>query len=67
MKGSSFAGRPWLAPALFVGRFTNALAWIVRHRPRDLVRFAVLLPLYLAGLSAWTWAFAAEGREGVAR
>jgi GT2 family glycosyltransferase len=67
MRGSYFAARPWLAPALLVGRFARCLVWLGRYRPRALGRFAYLMPLYLLGLFAWTLGFAAEGVSSESR
>lgn len=64
MPGTVFARRPWLAPALFVGRFARGLTWLLRYRPIRLPILILLSPLYLGGLAAWTVGFTAEaGRE----
>ena len=64
MRGRAFAEHRWLTPLLFFGRAGRAAAWLVRFRPRELPRFAALLPLYLTGLAAWTAGFAIGGAGG---
>lgn len=60
LPGSRLLRRPWLAPALFFGRWARAWVWILRHRPAWVPIFILLSPLYLSGLAAWTIGFTAE-------
>jgi hypothetical protein len=64
IRGAAFVRRPWLAPAMLLGRFARAVAWLARYRARSLAYFACVSPLYLAGLGAWTLGFY-RGRGGV--
>jgi len=50
-------------PLLFIGRAARALRWLARYHRRDIPRFVVLAPLYLAGLAAWCSGFASNSFE----
>jgi hypothetical protein len=64
MPGRAFVGRLWLAPALFLGRMARALLWLAAHRPRELVRFAAVSPLYVLALGSWTLGFCSQRTSG---
>ena len=63
MDGARYATSVAAVPLLFVGRALRALRWIVRYHPRDIPRFVVLVPLYLAGLAVWCGGFAHGAAE----
>jgi GT2 family glycosyltransferase len=69
MHGVGFVERPWLAPALLVGRAARGLAWFARNRRGELPVLIALSPLYLLALGAWTVGFtgAARTRAGMLR
>lgn len=60
LPGVFWARSPLLAPVLMVARLVRAAVWLLRYRPASLPVSILLLPLYLAGLSAWTLGFAVE-------
>jgi len=64
MHGSAFVRRPWLAPALLAGRAGRAALWLARHRRSELPLLALLSPLYVIALAAWTAGFTREARAG---
>lgn len=61
MRGASFARHRVLVPLLTMGRGARAVVWLLRYRPREILIFIVLLPLYLAGLGAWSLGFCTGG------
>jgi cellulose synthase/poly-beta-1,6-N-acetylglucosamine synthase-like glycosyltransferase len=61
-----FATSAVAVPLLFVGRAARALRWLGRHHRRDIPRFVVMSPLYLAGLAAWCSGFARGSVETAA-
>ncbi|MFP6610255.1 MAG: glycosyltransferase family 2 protein [Deltaproteobacteria bacterium] len=57
MKGVTLARVPLLAPLLLPARAVRALLWFTTCGIRGLPAFVLTLPLYLAGLVAWTVGF----------
>jgi GT2 family glycosyltransferase len=63
MRGEGFVRRCWLVPLLPVARCVRGLVWLLRHEPRRLPLFILILPLYLAGLMSWTVGFSRASRQ----
>lgn len=57
MPGSSFAERPWLAPALLPARLARLLLWQAGEGLTAVAWTLALAPLLVAGLLVWTAAF----------
>ncbi len=57
MKGAFLARAPLLAPLLLPARTVRAFLWFTTHGIRELPAFVLALPLYMAGLVAWTLGF----------
>jgi glycosyltransferase involved in cell wall biosynthesis len=63
MDDAAYATSAAAVPLLFVGRALRALRWLARYHPRDIPRFVMLVPLYLAGLAVWCGGFARGAAE----
>lgn len=57
MRGAIMVRIPLLAPLLLPARAARALLWFTTHGLRELPAFVLALPLFLAGLTAWTAGF----------
>lgn len=66
MAGSSFAARPWLAPALLPARLVRLVVWQAGEGLAAAAWTITLAPLLVAGLVVWTAAFVEGALTGPA-
>jgi GT2 family glycosyltransferase len=63
LPGAFVVRLPFLVPALPALRIYRVIKRLIRHEPKNLIRFLRVFPVVLVGLGAWSWGFLLEAMK----